>query len=462
MSSSTTTSVNSWLVPYSGNLTTLYTFGEVPEATKCEFDWRSYSATARDYNFGYSFTTTLFNVTTTAWTSIESPRATILCDGHSRILEDDIFSFNTSIATLTTTAYSYGHSYTGPTPTCSINSVDCSRLSASYSSAWSARSQYRNHILTTTSGGSSDPLPCGEQCSEFWKNWSSSSWIFALAGDTCSTPPAPRMTDTCQGPCLINAQGARLIHFPVELSGGLCDNRSTITATPTIPGRPNTAVVNGTTFTSGFAYLSFDKIWAGSSSARWGGIAGTGCGPVHTNALISVPSSDLRSIGRIYHHRVTGIYPVNYGDFSGVYPPFSVYEQQAARYCDVNKPCGTYDDGQARSSCESSHRNWCSRYTVPYEPVGYEPLISLPPQVTTLDPIWSTCKPGQWGVGAIPVKLPVGSGAAKTTVMSVERATATPARPGRTVTFLQSTKTEGPSVPTITSDLSGVESEVEE
>ena len=78
--------------------------------------------------------------------------------------------------------------------------------------------------------------------------------------------------------------GVRIFYWPVTLAGSLClSSASTITPSPTGSG-PNTAVIEGMTFTPPSVYISV---------ATMGGM---GCGRNHTNELVPVRPEAVSSI----------------------------------------------------------------------------------------------------------------------------------------------------------------------
>ncbi|KAK1070523.1 hypothetical protein LTR33_010630 [Friedmanniomyces endolithicus] len=64
--------------------------------------------------------------------------------------------------------------------------------------------------------------------------------------------------------CAVNTASLQLLYWPVATIGGdLCHgNGSTVTATPTIPGQPNTVLYMNTTLTSPTVYMQFKNVFA--------------------------------------------------------------------------------------------------------------------------------------------------------------------------------------------------------
>jgi len=53
----------------------------------------------------------------------------------------------------------------------------------------------------------------------------------------------------------------------------------------------------------------------------------------------------------------------------------------------------------------SKNRDFCTNYVVGYDTEGYQPTVSLPSYVMSVDPMWSTCKPFYLGLSAKPYPL---------------------------------------------------------
>ena len=96
------------------------------------------------------------------------------------------------------------------------------------------------------------------------------------------------------GPCRFVPSSIQLFYWPVTTTNGnLCSgNGSTITQTPTASG-PNTAVVNGTTFTSPTVYLAYDTIAAKDFCGWVGNPRTSGVIPLDPTDLSSLPASGI-------------------------------------------------------------------------------------------------------------------------------------------------------------------------
>ncbi|KAI9714027.1 MAG: hypothetical protein M1820_000757 [Bogoriella megaspora] len=151
--------------------------------------------------------------------------------------------------------------------------------------------------------------------------------------------------------CTVLIDRVQLFVWPESLAGDYCGVQETIT--PTATGLV-TAVLNGTIFTSPSVYLSINK--AGLSTA--GGLSA-----VRSNLLVSVDPDQLSS-GRGFHGMDP--YSFNLGDIAGPVP-YPAYANQ--RTCSEPQLCLTIFN-------------------------NYAPGISVPPQITALDPRWNSCVPG--------------------------------------------------------------------
>ena len=153
--------------------------------------------------------------------------------------------------------------------------------------------------------------------------------------------------------CHFEVNKARLFYWPVPAEPGyLCGNGSTLTPTPTGNGS-NTAVVNGTTFTSPTVYISFDTLVATNFCRTVGRAITNGllalATPGHLSSMIT--AADSRFTTRQF----------NYADLPPNEVPWSAYS--AFPGC---QNCSTiYDD--------------------------YNPILAIPSDVHSFDSLWSTC-----------------------------------------------------------------------
>ncbi|KAK0868183.1 hypothetical protein LTS02_003704 [Friedmanniomyces endolithicus] len=181
-------------------------------------------------------------------TSLTNSQVYTLCDGYPRL------NGTTSITGIDTTpARTSTVFYTATTPvsrnvsapTCVIASSACAVLQSEYTAASIAYSKYVTSGYSATLTISPPPYAtspiCGKATIPARKSWS-------------LIPPA----------CAVNTASLQLLYWPVATIGGdLCHgNGSTVTATPTIPGQPNTVLYMNTTLTSPTVYMQFKNVFA--------------------------------------------------------------------------------------------------------------------------------------------------------------------------------------------------------
>jgi len=282
-------------------------------------------------------------------------------------------------------------------PSCTVNATACVQF---YTSIWSAFASFGNQ-------GRTNPI-LGITAS--WGIPPEQPRAFEYVPE-CKTRPKEIPPDVgCGKFCTVIASEAQLLYFPITTVGGVC-NGSTITATPTVPGKPNTAVLNGTTYTSGLVYVMFSEVFVKSR-----GIPSDGnCGPTRTNVLISMRSEELSSVGYRCFNQGYTTYPFNYADLNGVYPPASVYMN------DIHGSVGY---------CISDPTEEQLFLPLPYEQNGFNPKIDIPLYIRQVDPSWSTCGVAYEGALDPPRALTPVSVLMGTTVATLPLATPSPARPG--------------------------------
>lgn len=153
--------------------------------------------------------------------------------------------------------------YPSPTPTCTLSEDQCDDLWGAYDSL---ASKYPSVSMT---------MP---YCSE-WQGWGS-------------------MIDPCDS-CYVTANAVQLLYWPVTVKDqGACSNGTgtTITATPTIPGQPNTATWEDRTIvTSPSVYLSFSSLYAWGTKWYPSGIGYGLCGTTASNVMIPVKPEAITS-----------------------------------------------------------------------------------------------------------------------------------------------------------------------
>jgi len=333
---------------------------------------------------------------------------TTLCDGHPRVAVPSsaaiLEHFNSTYITDQLVTIS---SYTGSPPACSIKPDSCSSLTTSYLSAIKAWDSFRSAEL--------EDVDLAFQTEAFFSKWASTAWPYDGA---CDGNPKK-----CGERCVISARKAQLLYFPVTVTGDEC-HRTTVPAQQTISGLPNTAVVGGTTFTSGFVYVSFDKIWAQPSMGR----PSEGCMTTTSNVLVSLPANQLSSYGSGPAFQPTW-YTMNYADLAGPYPPFSVYEHAHGASCDPE----ILGNANLTGPWASHNRQWCQTFTAPYEHGGYQPTLFMGQIIKALPPMWAACDVGPIGVFDPPIALVPATQLLAQETRALDRITVSRATPGPTV-----------------------------
>ena len=302
-------------------------------------------------------------VTTTSYTA----ETTRLCDGRERVVGSltpvSVGSVLTQcLPTIT---------YTGPAPSCSVAASDCSWLRNSYLSADSSYSSSLSRYPDAPPGDS----PTLPRC-------------------YVKGPPL----DAC-GQCTIHGDHVELLYFPVStpVSRDMCattptspvicpygptysnnDTRYGFATAPcpyiytdlplTTDSGPST-VMNGTTFYSNRAYISYNTLYATNSCGRVGG--------TYSNGLVTVASSDVYSLSGYHFYLTHAAYSFNFADLIPPVPA-SAYLCQAT--CDNSG--SPLSDGDMLNGKYGGALGFCS--TIINE--AYKPWIAVPPQIRALDP----------------------------------------------------------------------------
>ncbi|KAK1066611.1 hypothetical protein LTR74_006981 [Friedmanniomyces endolithicus] len=181
-------------------------------------------------------------------TSLTNSQVYTLCDGYPRL------NGTTSITGIDTTpARTSTVFYTATTPvsrnvsapTCVIASSACAVLQSEYTAASIAYSNYVTSGYSATLTISPPPYATSPICGK-------------------ATIPARKSLSLVPPACAVNTASLQLLYWPVATIGGdLCHgNGSTVTATPTIPGQPNTVLYMNTTLTSPTVYMQFKNVFA--------------------------------------------------------------------------------------------------------------------------------------------------------------------------------------------------------
>jgi len=181
-----------------------------------------YRASSEQYEESYfeKLVTTWEHISTTTITDVS---ITTLCDGKPRLLEPYKTITVTSIETLESpTPTVFQLPYTEPTPTCTIAESACAAL----------RSSHHLGVKYCTTSRTWSIIPCTSDASQ-----------------------------SCE---IHSGSPKTLLYWPISTkSGDFCaQDGKTVLGQPTNPPHPDTAVVDGVTFTSPTAYMSFDYISA--------------------------------------------------------------------------------------------------------------------------------------------------------------------------------------------------------
>ena len=203
-----------------------------------------------------------------------------------------------------------------PAPNCTILKPECDILYTSYSSASSswvaASSSYDSYSSSARSAGIT---PTGR--------YPSADYTSPICGS-----PTPFLSTSAVGPpgCAVDKATVQLLYWPVaRQSTDLCNgNASLATMTPTISGKPNTAVYQNTTLTSPTVYIALDGTWQVTSSGT----------TIDQHSLLILPQkpTEVSSVCAISGGGYN-TYPVNYADFAGDVPA-SAYRCQPR--CNTN------------------------------------------------------------------------------------------------------------------------------
>jgi hypothetical protein len=203
-----------------------------------------------------------------------------------------------------------------PAPNCTILKPECDILYtsynasfSSYNAAWSSFDSYRSSAI------SAGVVPT--------KSAPRQDFTSPICGS-----PVPDLSTSAVGPpgCAVDRATVQLLYWPVaRQSTDLCNgNASLATGTPTISGKPNTAVYQNTTLTSPTVYIALDGTWRVTSSGT----------VVDAHSLLVLPQkpTDVSSVCAISGGGYN-TYAVNYADFAGDVPA-SAYRCQPR--CNTN------------------------------------------------------------------------------------------------------------------------------
>ncbi|KAK6437579.1 hypothetical protein LTR95_006220 [Oleoguttula sp. CCFEE 5521] len=331
------------------------------------FSWLRYHAVS------YIVTNSRYEVET-VYGTISAPTTVTSCLGASRVLGGQVLSVTSESESTTNQTWmimtsSEATLFPTPKPVCTIGTTDCSSLWNEYDSSMNA--------LTTTYNAAVTMLPTPPSCQD------------------------PRTDAYCQT-CTVQANEVQMYYWPLIAVGNECDpDRQFLTPTPTIVGQPNTAELDGYTFTSPSVYLSFDWIYALSHTKF--------CGPTEMRStIIAIPPEDVSTVRFSY---------VQYG------PSVETFVWSATTFTETDPrlDLGTYTlsggskvvtvDGRRDLtasaafpvsfqdfmgavpvdawSSEASVANWGGSIIIDAQ---YSPNIAVPSMLRSLYPAWANCE----------------------------------------------------------------------
>ena len=235
--------------------------------------------------------------------------------------------------------------------------------------------------------------------------------------------------------CSIRISSVRLLYFPVSMNGDLCgecklpdrlfrvretDRSVDSTASATSIGNwsaPSTVEVSGTTFTSGYAYLSYD----GVTATGYNGI----CGSPKPQGILPLPSSEVFSYrGHAAAMPVAGDvhWPFNFADLSPNPVPWDAWIRQELCY-----------GHEAYPTCQTITQ------------AAYRPWLVYPSAFWSMDPLWAGCSSGIFGIMDPPSALPTQHEMAMPTSQGMHARPMTTARPATDPTRSQVKPTHNPT-----------------
>lgn len=306
---------NTFLIAYFSLLATALPADPNDDDFECLSSWHAFDASEDQY----STTVTSEYVYVTDVLDTNVPLST-LCDGRPRGQYTESRSTESYDPPITRTVLVPP---TGPTPSCTIAETACTPILSSYSSSLS------EHITSDA------PSPGAPHCSTYVPCSLNPEYCFIYAG-----------------------YSKKLYYWPVTtVSGDFCaQNGSTVFAEPTSPPNPNTAVVDGYTFTSPTNYLSWENAFAQLHGRR---PSRTACGPPErTNIVVPITTESFSSVG--YGAQTT--YSFNFADLNTI--PAAAYDRQ--RQCRFEGRCDTIVQGD---------------YTV---------IVPLPTEILNLEEEWAS------------------------------------------------------------------------
>ncbi|KAF9894416.1 hypothetical protein FE257_007919 [Aspergillus nanangensis] len=344
------------------------TTGAEASAVSCNAEWIQHDGRASELQSLGSLSTTTYETSyaassglcytdtfTESWNDAYSGPATTLCDGIPRALQplqtstsywpDTTGPCVTFFGTDTMTTEVYRSP--SPTPDCSLSTEDCIPI-------WSTYSSLHSDYTGSTPGDTNSPI-APEHCPSTARNYTEQ--------DPCTN-------------CHYLPGTATLFYWPVTtINGDLClQNGSTIPATPTDPSGPNTALIDGRTFTSPSIYVSFTSIYARSNQRAH---PGGSCGGEYEDVLISALPEAISS----YRGHLNAKYPV-----IGTAYPFGYAEFQPHVLGNYTMPLIPWDKYSGGAQCPA-RGSVCTMVRD-----DYMPYMGIPEGVMTqIDPRWTEC-----------------------------------------------------------------------
>ncbi|KAK4957602.1 hypothetical protein LTR10_005569 [Elasticomyces elasticus] len=288
-------------------------------------------------------------------TSLSDSQIYTMCDGYPRLNGTTTVLSTRSIQTITwTTSFLTitPVSRNVSAPTCTIGAEDCSVLQAEYTTsdvAYSSQlSQDQSASITSTATKPTSPI-CGQP----------------------TLPPAV-LTSMIPPACAVNTASLQLLYWPVStVSGDLCHgNASTITATPTIPGQPNTVKYMNTTLTSPTVYFEFKNVYAIGTDYE--------AKSSYQNTLLPLPSASVSSRCGLLGGGFGPPQSMNYADFN-VPVPASAYRCQPK--CWTNDDLEQYATMSGFTYEKYATENRCSTIWD-----DYRPALAVPTEFATVFP----------------------------------------------------------------------------
>lgn len=308
------------------------------------------------------------------------------CLGAQRELGGETISISplgmtTYYSTYTYNMFESNASYPAPRPTCTFDVTACNSL-------WDMHDDYMDSVATI--------WPSNEYTS-----------ISPVYYPVCEPQRPGKYCDTCN----IGAHMVQMYYWPPIAIGEPCDpNRRFTTATPTLPGYPNTIAFGTTIFTSPTVYLSFYRLGAQQSKA----FGQYNCGKELTDIIVPIQPESVSSIRwtRTDYPSYTHTFTFGYGNDT------TLSEMIASNF--------TLSAGQPRSVSYGDFigavpvdaymgQMWQAMPDATTEIIDmqYSPHLAVPSQLRTLDPLWKNCGVYLEGVWDPPLPLMAASSIAQ-------------------------------------------------